>query len=337
MYVMALNCGSATLKYQIYDMDSKTLIVTGHVQRIGFDDSFITQKYKDREKEKKVIFMKTHNEALNVAMSMLGGINIDKIIAVGHRVVQGGEKYKCSIEITDDVIKAIDKLSSLAPLHNPANLMGIMAAKQMLPDAKQIAVFDTAFHQTMPDFAYRYAVPNAWYKELGVRRYGFHGTSHLYLSKRAAKMLGRSAKDCNIISIHIGSGASACAIKNGVSVDSSLGMTPLPGLIMGTRPGDIDPGIILYVMEKLGLSPEQMQTQLNKVSGLFGITDCYTDHRDIEENKDTNDNCRLALEIEAHNAKKYIGSYVAELGHVDAIVFTGGDWRKSKLYSRKNM
>jgi acetate kinase len=199
-----------------------------------------------------------------------------------------------------------------------------MTAQQLLPNAKQVAVFDTAFHQTMPDYAYRYAVPMAWYKELGVRRYGFHGTSHLYVSKRAAKMLGKNAKDCNFITMHIGSGASATAIRNGVSVDTSLGMTPLSGLTMGTRPGDLDPGVVLYVMEQLQLSPAQMQTHLSKDSGLKGITECFVDRRDVEENKSTNDLCRLAIDTEVHNVKKYIGAYMAELGHVDAIIFTAG-------------
>jgi acetate kinase len=202
--------------------------------------------------------------------------------------------------------------------------MGIVAAKQMLPNAKQVAVFDTAFHQTMPDFAYRYAVPKAWYTELGVRKYGFHGTSHLFVSKRAAAMLDRPAKDCNIISMHIGSGASACAIKNGLSVDTSMGMTPLSGLTMGTRPGDIDPGVVLYVMDRLGLNTKAMQTHLNKSSGHLGITECYADRRELEENKDKNDFCKLALAMETNNAKKYVGSYLAELGHSDALVFTAG-------------
>ena len=234
--------------------------------------------------------------------------------------------FNCSVraKVINDVIKTIDKLSSLAPLHNPPALMGIVTAKQLLPNATQVAVFDTAFHQTMPDYSYRYAVPNAWYKELGVRRYGFHGTSHLYVSKRAAAMLGKPANKCNLITMHIGSGASATAIRNGISVDTSLGMTPLAGLTMGTRPGDLDPGVVLYVMEQLQLSPAQMQTHLSKDSGLKGITECFVDRRDVEENKSTNDLCRLAIDTEVHNVKKYIGAYMAELGHVDAIIFTAG-------------
>jgi acetate kinase len=249
---------------------------------------------------------------------------MNEIKGVGHRVVMGGDKFASSVEINDEVIKTIDELSAIAPLHNPPALMRIVTAKQLLPNATQVAVFDTAFHQTMPDYAYRYAVPSAWYRELGVRRYGFHGTSHLYVSKRAATMLGKPANECNLISLHIGSGASATAIRNGVCVDTSLGMTPLAGLTMGTRPGDLDPGVVLYVMNRLGLSADQMQKHLNKDSGLMGVTECFADRRDVEGNKDTNDLCRLAIDMEAHNVKKYIGAYMAELGHVDALVFTAG-------------
>ncbi len=326
MYILALNCGSSSLKYQVFDADTKSAIVGGNVEKIGLPDSFVTQKYPDGTKQKKETSMKNHDEALNVVLFMLreASVDLNEIGGVGHRVVMGGDKFASSVEITDEVIKTIDKLSPLAPLHNPPALRGIMTAKQLLPNAKQVAVFDTAFHQTMPDYSYRYAVPNAWYKELGVRRYGFHGTSHLYVSKRAAAMLGKPAKDCNLITMHIGSGASATAIRNGISVDTSLGMTPLSGLTMGTRPGDLDPGVVLYVMEQLKLSPAQMQTHLNKDSGLKGITECYADRRDVEENKGTNDLCRLAIETEVQNVKKYIGAYMAELGRVDAVVFTAG-------------
>ena len=270
--------------------------------------------------------MKNHDEALNVVLFMLreASIDLNEIKGVGHRVVMGGDKFASSVEINDEVIKTIDELSAIAPLHNPSALMGIVTAKQLLPNATQVAVFDTAFHQTMPDYAYRYAVPSAWYRELGVRRYGFHGTSHLYVSKRAANMLGKPANECNLITLHIGSGASATAIRNGVSVDTSLGMTPLAGLTMGTRPGDLDPGVVLYVMNRLGITADQMQKHLNKDSGLMGITECFADRRDVEGNKDENDLCRLAIDMEAHNVKKYIGAFMAELGHVDALVFTAG-------------
>ncbi|MBE6461929.1 MAG: acetate kinase [Alphaproteobacteria bacterium] len=326
MYILALNCGSSSLKYQVFDADTKKVVVSGNVEKIGLPDSFITQKYPDGKKERKDTSMQNHDEALNVVLFMLRGASIDlnEIKGVGHRVVMGGDKFASSVEITDEVINTINKLSPLAPLHNPPALRGIMTAKQLLPNAKQVAVFDTAFHQTMPDYSYRYAVPHAWYKELGVRKYGFHGTSHLYVSKRAAEMLGKDPKDCNLITLHIGSGASATAIRNGISVDTSLGMTPLAGLTMGTRPGDLDPGVVLYVMEQLKLSPAQMQTHLSKDSGLKGLTECFADRRDVEENKDTNDKCRLAIEMEVHNVKKYIGAFMAALGRVDAVVFTAG-------------
>ena len=326
MYILALNCGSSSLKYQVFDADTRNVVVGGNVEKIGLDDSFLTHKYPDGKKVKKDVPMPNHDVALNNVLTMIreDSINLNEIKGVGHRVVMGGDKFASSVEITDDVIKTIDKLSPLAPLHNPPALRGITTAQQLLPNAKQVAVFDTAFHQTMPDYAFRYAVPQAWYTELGVRRYGFHGTSHLYVSKRAAAMLGKDAKDCNLITMHIGSGASASAIRNGICVDTSLGMTPLSGLTMGTRPGDLDPGVILYVMEQLKLTPEQMQVHLNKNSGLKGITECFADRRDVEENKGTNDLCRLAIDTEVHNVKKYIGAYLAELGHADAIVFTAG-------------
>jgi len=326
MYILALNCGSSSLKYQVFDADTRRVVVGGNVEKIGLPDSFITQKYPDGTKQRKETVMKNHDEALNVVLFMLreASIDLNDIKGVGHRVVMGGDKFASSVEITDEVIKTIDELSPLAPLHNPSALLGIVTAKQLLPNAKQVAVFDTAFHQTMPDAAYRYAVPAAWYRELGVRRYGFHGTSHLYVSKRAAAMLGRPADECNFITLHIGSGASATAIRGGVSVDTSLGMTPLSGLTMGTRPGDLDPGVVLYVMKRLNLTPDQMQTHLNKNSGLLGLTECFVDRRDVLEHRGADDKCRLAIEMEAHNVKKYIGAFIAELGHVDALVFTAG-------------
>ena len=324
MLVMALNAGSATLKYQVYDTDKAEVTASGYVQKIGSPDSFTDQKHNG-EKVTKEIFAANHGEALGIARQMLADVGIDMadVKAVGHRVVQGGEKYKSSVMIDDQVIKNIEELAALAPLHNPANLMGIRAAREMLPSAAQVAVFDTAFHQSMPDFNYRYSVPNSWYKDLGVRKYGFHGTSHLFVSKRAAAMLGKPAQKCNLVTLHIGSGASACAIKNGVSYDTSMGMTPLPGLTMGTRTGDIDPGVILYVMERLGLSAAEMNSILSKKSGHMGVCG-LDDRRDIIAGQKDSDLCRLSVDIEINNVKKYIGAYVAELGHVDAIVLTAG-------------
>lgn len=326
MYIMALNCGSSSLKYQIFDADSKKQIVGGNVEKIGSPDSFVTQKYPDGTKQKKEVPMQNHNDALGVVMGMLRDASVDmnEIRGVGHRVVMGGAKFASSVEINDEVLREIENWRDLMPLHIPASLMGIESARQMLPNATQVAVFDTAFLQTMPESAYRYAIPEAWYKNLGVRRYGFHGTSHLYVSKRAAAMLGKPADKCNLITMHIGSGASGVAIKNGIAVDTTLGMTPTAGLVMGTRPGDVDAGALLYVMEKLNLTPEQMTKHMNKDSGLMGITKCFADRRDVESNRETNPDCKLALEIEVHNVKKYIGAFMAELGHVDALVFTAG-------------
>jgi len=326
MYILALNCGSSSLKYQVFDADTKRAIVGGNVEKIGLQDSFITQKYPDGTKDRKEVSMQNHIEALNEVLLMLrkASIDMNEIGGVGHRVVMGGAKFASSVEITDEVMRAIAEWKDLMPLHIPASLMGIESARQTLPNAKQVAVFDTAFLQTMPEQSYRYAIPEAWYKNLGVRRYGFHGTSHLYVSKRAAAMLGKPADQCNLITMHIGSGASGVAIKNGRAVDTTLGMTPTAGLVMGTRPGDVDAAALLYVMEKLNLTPEQMTKHLNKDSGLMGITKCFADRRDVEENKDTNPDCKLAIEIETHNVKKYIGAFMAELGHTDAIVFTAG-------------
>lgn len=325
MYILALNCGSSTLKFQVFDTETFTPIFKGNAEKINEFGSFI--KYKSATNSgRKDIQINNHSEALNGVIELLteNNISLSDIGAVGHRVVHGGDKFASSVEATDEVIKTISDLSDLAPLHNPANLVGIVAAKEVLPNAKQVAVFDTAFHQTMPDYNYRYAVPGAWYRELGVRKYGFHGTSHLYVSKRAAVMLGKPAAECNIITMHIGSGASACAIKNGNSVDTSMGMSPLAGLMMGTRVGDLDASVPFYVKEKLGLSDNLIMESLNKQSGILGITECFNDHRDVEENLD-NDKCRLAIDMEASRAKKFIGSYMAEIGApLDAVVFTAG-------------
>lgn len=335
--ILALNCGSSSLKFQLFDTEKYTPIFKGNVERIGESDSFI--KYEFNAKNgKQEIELNNHLDALNAVVKLMdeNGIDLNSVRAVGHRVVHGGDKFSCSVEITDEIIFEIEKLSDLAPLHNPANLTGIIAAKQAMPHATQVAVFDTAFHQTMPDYSYRYAVPGAWYRELGVRKYGFHGTSHLYVSKRAAVMLGKSCADCNIITMHIGSGASAAAIKNGRSIDTSLGMTPLPGLIMGTRCGDLDPSVPFYVKEKLGLSDKSILTALNKQSGILGITECFADRRDVMDNVDKNDNCRLAIEMEVFRAKKFIGEYLAAIGApVDALVFTAGVGENNPIMREK--
>lgn len=326
MYILALNCGSSTLKFQVFDTQTYQPVFKGNAEKIGEDGSNITFK-SDTNRGKKDIKMENHAAALTAVIELLmeNGIALSEIGGVGHRVVHGGDKFACSVAATDEVIKTINELTDLAPLHNPANLIGIVAAKEVLPNATQVAVFDTAFHQTLPDYNYRYAVPGAWYRELGVRKYGFHGTSHLYVSKRAAALLDKPASQCNIISMHMGSGASACAIKHGNSIDTSLGMTPLAGLVMGTRCGDLDPSIPFYVKEKLGLSDKLTMEALNKQSGILGITECYADRRDVMEHFGDNDKCRLAMEMEAARAKKFIGSYIAAIEEpVDAIVFTAG-------------
>ncbi|MCQ2575086.1 MAG: acetate kinase, partial [Alphaproteobacteria bacterium] len=337
MYILALNCGSSSLKYKVFNADSKESVVSGNVEKIGLEDSFVTQKYPDGHKDKKITFMKNHKDALSVVMSMITDASIDmnEIAGVGHRVVMGGEKFAHSVEVTDEVIKTLQDLSPLAPLHNPSGILGIVTAQQLLPNAKQVAVFDTAFHQTMPAESYRYPLPAEWYTELGVRRYGFHGTSHLYVSKRAAALLNKPAEECNLITAHIGSGGSITAIRNGVSVDTSMGMTPTAGLVMGTRCGDIDPSIPAYVADRKGLSMETIQNEMNKKSGLMGITKCFSDCRDIEENMKEKEECQLAFKMLAQTAKKYIGSYIAELGHVDALVFTAGIGENGNLVRAK--
>lgn len=326
MYILALNCGSSTLKFQVFDTKTYQPVFKGNAEKIGEDGAFITYK-SDENRGRKDLDLKNHSDALTAVIDLLkeNGIPLSEIGGVGHRVVHGGDKFACSVEATDEVIKTINELKDLAPLHNPANLIGIVAAKEVLPNATQVAVFDTAFHQTLPDYHYRYAVPGAWYRELGVRKYGFHGTSHLYVAKRAAALLGKNAADCNIISMHMGSGASACAVKHGYSIDTSLGMTPLAGLVMGTRCGDLDPSIPFYVKEKLGLSDELIMQALNKQSGILGITECYADRRDVLEHYREDDKCRLAMDMESARAKKFIGSYIAAMGEpLDAIVFTAG-------------
>jgi acetate kinase len=250
---------------------------------------------------------------------------VGEISAVGHRVVHGGEKFTCSVMIDDTVLDAVKEVQHLAPLHNPPNIEGIEAAKTLMPTIPHVAIFDTAFHQTMPEHAYIYPLPYEWYEKYQVRRYGFHGTSHLYVSKRAAVLLGKQPKECNIITMHIGNGVSHCAIKNGVSVDTTMGLTPLEGAVMGTRCGDIDPAIPAFMMQKENLSAKEIDSILNKKSGVIGVTGRFTDRRDVIEHASAGDRrCRLALEIEAYRLKKYIGAYMAAVGRLDAVVFTAG-------------
>jgi len=331
MDILAINCGSSSLKYQLFDWDKKEVIAKGLVERVTIGGSFIVHEVPGREKYRKEFDCPNHTVAIDLVTKTLldpeVGVlkDINQIAAVGHRVVHGGEKFTCSVRIDDNVLKAVREVAHLAPLHNPPNIAGIEAARAVLPDVPHIAIFDTAFHQTMPEEAYIYPLPYEWYEKHGVRRYGFHGTSHLYVSKRAAVMLGKPAKECNIITMHIGNGVSHTAIKNGVSVDTSMGLTPLEGAVMGTRCGDIDPAIPAFIMQMENLSMKEADSVLNKKSGILGITKRFADRRDVIANAEQGDHlCQLALKIEGYRLKKYIGSYMAILGRLDAVVFTAG-------------
>jgi len=331
MDILALNCGSSSVKYQLFDWNKKEVIAKGMVERVTIGDSFIIHEVPGRDTYREEYECPDHRTAIHLIVKILTdkkyGVveSMDQISAVGHRVVHGGEKFARSVMIDDAVLDAIKEVQHLAPLHNPPNISGIEAAQENLPNVPHIAIFDTAFHQTMPEHAYMYPLPYEWYEKHSVRRYGFHGTSHLYVSKRAAVMLGKDPKDCNIITMHIGNGVSHAAIKGGVSVDTSMGLTPLEGAVMGTRCGDIDPAIPMFIQQKEGLSAKELDAILNKKSGVLGITGHYTDRRDVLEGIENGDpRCKLALEIEGYRLKKYIGSYCAALGRLDAVVFTAG-------------
>ncbi|MDA3809692.1 MAG: acetate kinase [Spirochaetaceae bacterium] len=331
MIILTLNCGSSSAKYQVYDWEKKEVLGNGIVERIGEVYSTIENNTLGKEPFIRKQACPTHKEAIELIISIISDKKngcvekIDEIKAVGHRVVHGGEKFIKSVIVNDEVIQTLEELSALAPLHNPANITGIKAAQHVLPQVPHCAVLDTAWHQTMPDMAFMYALPYKWYKEYNVRRYGFHGTSYLYTAKRAATLLGKNPQETNLIIAHIGNGASMCAVKNGVCVDTSMGLTPLEGLIMGTRCGDIDPAIIPYIMSRTGMDVLEVDKILNKNSGLIGITEKFVDRRDINDGVEENDaRCILAQDMESYRIKKYLGSYSAVLGQVDAIVFTAG-------------
>jgi acetate kinase len=331
MDILAINCGSSSVKYQLFDWEKKEVIAKGLVERVTIGGSFIVHEVPGKEKYKKEFDCPNHTVAIDLVTKTLldpeVGVlkDINQIAAVGHRVVHGGEKFTCSVRIDESVLNTVKEVAHLAPLHNPPNIAGIEAAQAVLPNVPHIAIFDTAFHQTMPEEAYIYPIPYEWYEKHGYRRYGFHGTSHLYVSKRAAVLLGKPAKECNIITMHIGNGVSHTAIKNGVSVDTSMGLTPLEGAVMGTRCGDIDPAIPGFMMAEENLSPKEVDSVLNKKSGILGITKRFTDRRDVIAHAEQGDHlCQLALKIEAYRLKKYIGSYMAVLGRLDAVVFTAG-------------
>ncbi len=331
MDILAINCGSSSVKYQLFSWERKEVIAKGMVERVIIGDSFILHEVTGKEAYHENYECPDHQVAIALIIRTLvhpeHGVlkDINEISAIGHRVVHGGEKFTCSVMITEDVLDAVKEVQHLAPLHNPPNIAGIEAAQAVLPNVPQIAIFDTAFHQSMPEHAYIYPLPYDWYENYGVRRYGFHGTSHLYVSKRAAVLLGKPANECNIVTMHIGNGVSHCAIKNGLSVDTTMGLTPLEGAMMGTRCGDIDPAIPAFMMQKENLSAKEIDSILNKKSGVLGITGRFTDRRDVIENANAGDRlCQLSLDIEAYRLKKYIGSFMAAIGKLDAVVFTAG-------------
>lgn len=331
MNVLVINCGSSSLKYQLIDGTSEVVLAKGLCERVGISGSRIVYMAKDGEKVVKEEPMSDHRRAVELVLESLtdetyGVIgSLEEIGAIGHRTVHGGEKFASSVVITDDVIKAIEDCNELAPLHNPANLIGINVCKSLMPDTPMVAVFDTAFHQTMPEKAYLYGLPNRCYTDYKVRRYGFHGTSHSYVSKKAAKILDKPYESLKTIVCHLGNGASVCAVKNGSSVDTSMGFTPVAGLIMGTRSGDIDPAIMEYLVEKEGTDIHEIMVMLNKESGMYGLTGGLVDFRDIRAKSAEGDEaCTRALEMFVYSVATRIGAYAAAMNGVDAIAFTAG-------------
>ena len=331
MKVLVINCGSSSLKYQVLDMTTETLLCKGLVERIGMEGSVITHEKIGMDKFKLESPMKSHKEAIGHVLDAVidadHGVvkSMDEIGAVGHRVVHAGEKFASSVLITPEVKKALEECIDLAPLHNPPNLLGIDACEQLMPNTPMVGVFDTAFHQTMPPESYIYAIPYEYYQKHGIRRYGFHGTSHRYVAERAADMLNVDIEDLKLITCHLGNGASVSAIKRGKCIDTSMGFTPLEGLVMGTRSGDIDPAIVTYIREKENLKQGEANDILNKKSGVLGISGVSSDFRDIEEAAaEGNERAQLALNVFAHKVRFYIGAYIAEMNGVDAIVFTAG-------------
>lgn len=326
MKILSVNAGSSSLKFQMYEMPEEKVLISGVFERIGIENSFYTIKLNG-EKIKKEVVLSNHTDAVKILTNELLENNIvsdlSEIKAIGHRMVHGGEKYASSVLLTEDVITAVEELSDLAPLHNPANLVGVRAFKEVIPSAVAVGVFDTAFHQTMKEENFLYPVPYEWYKEYGVRKYGFHGTSHKYVSEKMASILGK--EETKIITCHIGNGGSLAAVKNGKCIDTSMGFTPNAGIIMGSRSGDIDASLIPFVMKKTGMNISEIDNALNKKSGLLGISGISSDSRDIEDGiKSGNDRCKLAQEMYVNKIVKYIAEYYVELGGADAIVFTAG-------------
>ncbi|MBP1639243.1 MAG: acetate kinase [Bacteroidetes bacterium] len=331
MKILVLNCGSSSVKYKLFDMESKTILGQGGVEKLGMQGSFLKHTRPDGQKVTLEGEILTHSVAVEYILGILlsekhGAIkSLDEIDAVGHRLVHGGEKFNKSVLIDDEVIAKIEECIEIAPLHNPPNLAGINAIRELLPQVPQVGVFDTAFHQTMPPYAYMYGIPYSLYTKYGIRRYGFHGTSHRYVSKRACELLKLDINNSKLITCHIGNGGSITAIKNGKSVDTSMGFTPVEGLLMGTRCGDIDLGVVTFLMDKEMLGTDSASTLFNKHSGLLGISGVSSDMRDVmKAAKEGNEHAQLSLEMYHYRIKKYIGAYMAALEGADAIIFTGG-------------
>ena len=331
MKILVLNCGSSSIKYQLFDMETKTVLAKGGIEKIGLEGSFLKLTLPDGEKVTLTKDIPEHTTGVRFIFSVLTGEeygvvkSISEIDAVGHRMVHGGEKFSKSVLLNDEVMETFIACTDLAPLHNPANIKGVNAVKDIAPDMPQVGVFDTSFHQTLPDYAYMYAVPYELYENYGVRRYGFHGTSHRYISKRVCEFLGVNPEEQKIITCHIGNGGSIAAVKNGKCVDTTMGLTPLEGLMMGTRSGDIDPGAISFIMDKLQLDSKGLSDLLNKKSGVLGVSGVSSDMREVDAaEKEGNYRAKLANTMYYYRIKKYIGAYAAAMGGVDIIVFAGG-------------
>jgi acetate kinase len=330
MKILVVNCGSSSIKYQLLEMDTETVLAQGLLECIGLSDGKLTHRHDGRKEEIRQT-VHTHDEGMQFIVSKLTEgddrpiRDISEIAAVGHRVVHGGEDFVASAKVTERVIHVIEKNADLAPLHNPPNLVGLRSAMKLLPGVPNVAVFDTSFHQTMPEHAYIYALPHEYYTKHRVRRYGFHGTSHRYVALQAAALLGKQPGEANLITVHLGNGCSITAVRNGKSIDTSMGLTPLEGLVMGTRCGDIDPAIPVFLAGKENMTLGQIDQQLNKKSGLLGISGVSSDMREIISSADAgSERAKLALGIFCYRIKKYIGAYAAALGQLDAVVFTGG-------------
>lgn len=333
--VLSINAGSSSLKFQLIDMPEENVIAKGLIERIGLKDSVFNLKYNDQE-DKQITDIRNHEKAVQLLLEQLkaSGViqSLDEIDGVGHRVVHGGEKFSDSVLVTDEIISEIEKVSELAPLHNPANLTGIRAFREILPDVPAVAVFDTAFHQSMPPESYLYSLPYEYYEKYGIRKYGFHGTSHKYVSERAAELLGQSPNRLRLITCHIGNGASIAAIENGESIDTTMGFTPLEGVTMGTRSGSLDPALVPYIMDKTGKTVDEVLEVMNHESGLLALSGFSSDLRDIQVRAAEGDErSELALNIFADRIHQYIGSYASKMNGVDAIVFTAGIGENSTI------